>query len=415
LTKLAPGRVSGTLWFLPAAQRWPAVTFDKQFSGHALPVRDHPPPLTDHHRPATFRSRGVAARFTTPALAGARVRESQRAGIELVVSNPFGGHGDYVLTWQGVQALCNATVHDTVLFRRFARLSAIDPSTIRGAALVVAAEGYAGRQAASAASVLMANDRTDRLVSYVGLQTRLLAQHDPNGPGTIDPAQPTPDLDRRTGAILRRLAPLFGRPAPCLACDLAAIGDAFAALGITGDNPPQRLPHVIARVPRLIARLEETSSALLVWLNTDKDNDIGGLGPAVAEAMQTVAKCARAVLELERAALSSPVPLLQRWVRDPAAVRASAARCDWLLDGWERVCLLWAIASSDAARRATLLEMAPLVPVLPREIEEWTDVAIPWPAINFTCRVTRRLDGGRGAGAALGSIERNEQLLAMGT
>ncbi len=47
---------------------------------------------------------------------------------------------------------------------------------------------------------------------------------------------------------------------------------------------------------------------------------------------------------------------------------ATANRADWVLDGWEWVCLLWlAAADTGAARRRALLEMAQLVPVLPGE------------------------------------------------
>ena len=90
-----------------------------------------------------------------------------------------------------------------------------------------------------------------------------------------------------------------------------------------------------------------------------------------------------------------------------------ASRCDWVLDGWERVCLLWAIASSDAARRAALLEMATLMPTLPREAQEWTDVTIPVQAMEENCRVTSGHDAWRGGSAAFRWTERNEQLRTL--
>jgi hypothetical protein len=59
-------------------------------------------------------------------LAGARLRNSERTGIELVLQNPSGGRGVYILRWPGVQALCSPTLHDTVLFRRLTSLAVID-------------------------------------------------------------------------------------------------------------------------------------------------------------------------------------------------------------------------------------------------------------------------------------------------
>jgi hypothetical protein len=371
-------------------------------------VRNHVPPLTEYNRPATFRSRGVAAPFTTPMLAGVRVRESDHSGVELIVPNPSGGRGIYILDWSGVQALCVPTMHDTILFRRFSRLSTIDPPVIRQAALAVAAEGYAGRAAISAAAAAVASDRTERLLAHPRLLSRLVEQFAPRAPNSMALTARRPELDRRTRTILHRLALSLGRPAACLACDLAAVADAFAPLGIARDDR-----H--GRIPRMIARLDETSIALCVWLDTDIDNDIGGLGRAVAETMRTAARSSKAVLDVTQAALSDPVALLTRWARDAADVRSFASRCDWLLDGWERVCLLWVIAASDASRRAALLEMASLVPVLPQAVEEWSDVVIPWEAMNETCRVTNHQDTWRGGSAAAGWIERNEQLRAMST
>jgi hypothetical protein len=77
-------------------------------------VRNHNLKRTEYRHPATFRSRGVAARFTTPMLVGARMRDAEHGGVEVVVPNPPGGRGFCVLDLRGVQALCSPTVHDTV-------------------------------------------------------------------------------------------------------------------------------------------------------------------------------------------------------------------------------------------------------------------------------------------------------------
>jgi hypothetical protein len=358
------------------------------------------------HHPATFRSRGVAVAFTTPRLAGARVRQSRHSGIELVVPNPSGGRGFYILQWPGVRALCHPTVHDTVLFQRCSHVAAIDPAGIRGAAQDVAVEGHAGRDAMAAAEAAIANDRAQRLAAHVRLATRLLQQTEPNPPEAGRATERTPNLDRRVGAVLRQLAPSFGQQAGHLAGCLAAMGDAFAATGVARDDRNGRVAH-------LIAGLDATASSLVGWLEHDPGNEIGGLCHAVARAMRTATRSAEAVLRITHAATSDPAALLRRWVTDADDVRAVASRCDWLLDGWERVCLLWATAQSVASRRAALLEMAPLVPVLPREVQAWTDVAIPSEAMDQTCRVTCCDDSWRSGGAAFALIERNERLRAM--
>ncbi|MDR3531326.1 MAG: hypothetical protein P4L90_12340 [Rhodopila sp.] len=367
-------------------------------------------PLIESHHPVTFRSRGVAAPFTTPLLAGARVRESRQTDIELVVPNPSGGRGVYILHWPGVQAIFNPTVHDTMLFRRFSRLSAIDPAGIREAALDVALEGHAGRQAVAAAEAALASDHQQRLLTHFRLMVALIEQVEPGGLQPASLAARTPDLDRRASNVLHRIAPSLGRTAAHLARDLAAMGNAFASVGAAPEDRE-------ARIPRLIARLEDTCIGLSRWLAADPGNDIGndigGLGGLVTAAMRMACGSGALVLENTRTALTDPLASLKRWIAAPGGVLVQAARCDWLLDGWERVCLLWITAQTNASRRAALLEMAPLVPVLPREVMAWTDAAIPAEATDETCRVTSREDTWRSGGAALALIERNEKLRAM--
>ena len=74
--------------------------------------------------------------------------------------------------------------------------------------------------------------------------------------------------------------------------------------------------------------------------------------------------------------LAADVPaLLHQWSRAPAEVAARIARTEWLLDGWDRIALLWGDARWPAAQRAALLEMAQLVPDLPLEAADWTGPA----------------------------------------
>ena len=364
------------------------------------------PPLIESHHPLTFRTRGIAAPFTTPLLAGARVRESSRTGIELVVPNPSGARGVYILHWPGVCALCKPTVHDTMLFRRFSGLAAIHTASIRGAALDIALEGHAGRAAVTAAETTMAADRTQRLLAHFRLLTALVEQVAPSGGATLTSTDGTQDLDQRASAALHGLAASMGRPAPHLAGGLAAMGDAFAPVGVVQEDR-------LARIPRLLVCLEEASGALSGWLADAAENDIGDLGEMLAVALRSAFDCGTAVLRTVRLPLADPVGLLKRWCADPAGIGTAAERCDRLLDGWERVALLWTCATTDASRRAALLELVPLMPVLPREVMDWTDVTIPAAAMNPPCRITSQQDAWRSGGAAYALIERNEALRAM--
>jgi hypothetical protein len=354
----------------------------------------------------TFQGRGVAAPFTTPLLVGTRIRQSRSMAVELVVPSPSGGRGVYVLNWPGVRALCNPTVHDALLFRRCSRLPAITPALIRDAALDVALAGHAGPQALAAARTTMAQDRARGLLAHFLLVVAIVEQVDPNGQRIAFSEQRTADLDRRASAALHRIAPSMGHPPTQLAAGLTAIGELYAPVGVAFDDRN-------ARIPQLLDRLEETHTDLSRWLDADPAGEIGGLGRAIADAMRRACDSGAAVLATTRSVLMDPKALLKRYMADANGVRALVMRCDWLLDGWERVSLLWLSAHSAAARRAALLEMAPLVPVLPREVMEWVDTPIPSESMRQVCRVTSKQDAWRTGGSAFALIERNEKLLAM--
>ncbi len=339
----------------------------------------------------TFASRGVAAPFTTPLLAGTRIRRSPNAEVELVAPNPSGSRGVYVRDWLGVRALCSPTVHDTLLLRRCGRLDAITPASIRETALEIAAEGHAGRDAARAALTALALDRQQALLAHALLLTELTEQREAGGRDRTPPPHP--------------IDPSPARSAATLTGALHAIATLFAPVGLTAS------PHH-ARIPQFLGRLAQAHIELAGWLNADPANDLGGLGQAVATALHRAGETGTAALERTRSLLTDKPALLRRWIKDRDSVLTGATRCDWLLDGWERVILLWSAATTTATRRAALLEMAPLVPVLPREAALWTDIPIAPDSMRQACRVISHDDAWRTGGSAFALIARNETLIA---
>ena len=91
---------------------------------------DHRPAVRLYH-PATFLERGVAIPFTTPLLFGTRARPSERHGSELIIPNPSGGRGVYVLSWAAIAQLCQPTLHDQIFNEHIAALVAVTPASIR--------------------------------------------------------------------------------------------------------------------------------------------------------------------------------------------------------------------------------------------------------------------------------------------
>ena len=357
-------------------------------------------PPTEFYQPASFRGRGVAVPFTTPMLAGARVREAK--DVELVVPNLSGSRGIYVLQWPGVREFCKPTVHDTILYQHIAVLPRIDPASVRSAALDVAKQGYAGRGAAAAAEAITSRDRSHGFQACAVLTARLLRQAEPDGQdgGRLAGNR---FFDAHAVAMLRRMAPAMGCSVNELEDAVAAVSRMFAPIGVAVDDR-------VARVPRLIDRLKETCVSLSRWVNKDPGNDIVGLGLPLVATIKATCDASEAVLAATRTTLIDPATLLKRWFDNPDGVLATASRCDWLLDGWERVCLLWLVAHSTAARRASLLEMAQVLPALPTEVEEWTEMSVPDHALHEACRVTSQSDSWRTGSAAFTLVQRNEMV-----
>ena len=361
-------------------------------------------PLTGSHEPPTFRSRGVATPFTTPLLSGARVRESGRIGKEIVTPNPSGGRGFYVVQWNGVCALSSPTMHDTLLFQQLGSLRDLAPRTARDAALKVALDGYAGQEALAAARKTIALDRSQRQQANFMLLQNLVDQTEPGRPAKA--MSRTPEFEQRADAVLRRIAPSLRRSAAELAEDMLAISNAFAAYGL-GQHTNA------ARIPRLIDRLDDTFSAISAWARADADQDMGSVASAVASSIRTAAKWGRSIVTSTRSTLEDPLTLLGRWVSDPGVVKDLAERGEWLLDGWERVCLLWQAPSSITSRNAALFEMAQCLPALPQEAYEWTNPAVPLQPPDQNCRVVSSDSRWHTGSSAIVMIERNEKLRAM--
>ena len=184
------------------------------------------------------------------------------------------------------------------------------------------------------------------------------------------------------------------------------MGAAFASIGVEREGPT-------ARVPRLLIRLAEARADIACWLLANPQDDMEPLGRAVTGTMAGARDGAEAMLAQTRATLADPVKLLQSWVANPDDAAGLVARCDWLLDGWEHICLVWKVADLDSSRRAALLEMMQSLPVWPREVNDWLRGQIPPETMNLACRVVSRNDAWRSGAAALALIERNEMLRAM--
>ncbi len=317
-------------------------------------------------QPSTFLERGVVVPFTTPHLAGARLRPAGRGGLEVIVPNISGARGVYILPWDGVQALCCPTLHDRRLNARLAGARAITPGTLRRVSREVAAEGLAGREAAIAATQAMAIEEQQRLTANLELLFDLVRQTEPRGAGWVAPECDGRDaLERRARAALAALAPRLGRAPDALAMMLEELATLFGPIGIGRAAQAARLPSAVAALDSLIGEMRDFQRAGAEAANPDA---------ALIDACASMTVRAAAGMLAEARTLLADLPaLLRRWADDSAAVARLVGRPEWLLDGWERICLLWRCTDPRIGRATTLAEMAELVPATPREAADWAE------------------------------------------
>ena len=355
--------------------------------------------------PATFLQRGVTIPFTAPELAGTTARPGERVALELVVPNPGGGPGVYILPWDAVWSICRPTAHDCQLVAAVGAVRAITPATIRAAARAVAAEGLAGREAAAAAVLATAEEQRARILLNFTLLLELLRQIEPRRPGWIPPEQDRPaHIEERARDILAGLADRFGCRQETLASALEELAGLLCGVGIGAGADNASLPVLLAAIKRLRADIATWSASHL-----EQDSQEIALIDACAGLTVTAAST---VIEAARAPIVDLPALLRAWLHSPAAVTAILTRPDWLLDGWERICLLWR-DTAPADRGIAIIEIVPMLPLVPAEANGWVavDVARATELLRHR-RSVRGLEDWRTGVMLTDIIARNERLLA---
>jgi len=323
------------------------------------------------HQFATFEERGVSTPFTTPVLAGARVRRDPRHGLVLVVPNPAGGHSVYILPWSGVRDMCHPTLHDKMLHELILlpRPNAITPATVRAAARRVAIEGAAGRSA-HAATVKAVQADTESCQATNQYLLRILATQ------TVAQAE------------LKEIATLAEM------VDEVGVGP-YAAR---------------ASIPVRLTRLKKLHAEFDAWSLKGAD-ETGYVSMTCAMAALAIS-CAEQVLAAARARVGNIGGLLAELRTRPGELAAIISRPAWMLDGWDLPCLIWEAASGDA-RRTALLEIGQILTVLPKEAEQWIGASIEAEVSLVIRRTVGHNQDWRTGSSTLDVVARNEQFRAL--
>ncbi len=148
------------------------------------------------------------------------------------------------------------------------------------------------------------------------------------------------------------------------------------------------------------------------WSREHPDES-GAQAEMVARVAAVTISCTEATLAEARTLTADMGALLRNWLRAQAAILQRLTRPEWLLDGWEQIGLLWRGARTDGERRAVLVEMVLLVPIIPREAADWIGQPIDMDGLTRLRRTIKLNEDWRTGTEVLDLIARNEHLRAL--
>ena len=317
------------------------------------------------YHPATFLERGVALPFTTPLLAGARARPAGHHQLELIVPSPSGGRGVYIMPWAAVSAFCRPTLHDMIFRERIASLPFVTPQIIRAVGREIAAEGLAGEDAADAARMALEAEKTELVLANFQLLLGLHAQVSAN-PAAVGRThfESSPDRAERLRQAVDVTAAFLGQSADWIVTSLEQIAELMAPIGVQESQPPHRLR-------RQVALLTQVRGDIRNWTKERRDELQVSQGQTIYRVAELTLELVENAIGVARQIAADAVGLLRAWAKDRQAIGQILIRPEWLLDGWEQICLLWNDATDDIGRALILPEVADLVPVMPKEVARW--------------------------------------------
>lgn len=356
------------------------------------------------YEPATFLDRGVTVPFTTPILMGARARPSEdREGLEVIIANPSGSSGVYILPWAAIPQICSPTLHDRRLWYLLRDVKILSPRIVREAVEAAALEGLAGREASQAVRrSRAAREAREKRINFALLLNLIKHTEGPN------PAQPSPELDdprhlkmRGQRAVLQS-AQQLRMTTEAVANALEELSKAFNGFGLPSDNEPTPSRE-------LIQDLQAVAADLSVW--REAFPDALGAAPAnlLQESLEHTMHCASQSVEEFDQMLGDTFAAIRAWKQDRNDLHQRLTRLDWLLDGWDVIVGIWN-STSRLEKENAIMEMALLAPILPKEITGWFGLDVDWARPHRNHKIVQQFEDWR-SGRALDMIARNENLI----
>ena len=355
--------------------------------------------LLQAHHPQSFEERGVVVPFTTPGLAGGRVRTGNRGRRELVLPNPSGGRGIYVVAWDDRRSICRPTLHDMWLGNQIAALALVSPASIRFLARQAALHGLVGKDAEAAAALASGAEANNIKLSkqYV---LREICRYVPSL--RVDwpfDCVDTNALRENYDSALLQLASVLGVSVDLVTEAIDDLAHAVSATGVAGTSP------LLLTIKSIITLRNETAE----WARNNRDNSMVSAAIVACLAEVTISLAEDALAEIQPL-LVDPLRLLLASIRAPTMIRRRVDRAEWLLDGWGHICALWRLAKSADARRVRLDEIVYIVPPIPREgepLKEFLAAADLEDILRYE-RVDKAIESWRSGMDSFDLIARNE-------
>lgn len=402
-------------------------------------------PLFQSYQPRAFRERGVAAPFTTPMLAGARMRcalttevtttervmgrSNGRPGggdagqcgpsLEILVPNPSGTRGVYIMPWADIGQLCCPTMHDVRFGQAlYGRLNiarggarAMGPMLVRQVSRDVALQGVAGRAAARAAHAILDHEAHVRVATRSTLLNALIVACEPADSGWPPPQLTDHDDRERRGYLaLTTLGHRDQAPIESILDRLEFVTDCCVDIGVGDAAQAASMPVLLTELGQL---REEMSAWLLDAGRVARPGQRADPATTLIVAIERVMALAGAQLAAVRALLRDVAVLMLRARTDPDELAALCARPGWVTDGWERILRLWQTAPTPRERAIALAEMASLIPQIPEELEIWLSLPVG-ASIQLNQRAPQGVRAVPVEFSLVDRIARNEQILALG-
>ena len=334
-------------------------------------------------RPSLSSERTVGIPFTTPLVCGAKVRLVKGGVVELLVPNPSGGRGFYVMDLRAVRDYCQLTVHDQLLLENLLDMDTVTPMAVRRCARNVALSGAAGRDAASAAK--RAAERDDGIINLTNylMLMRLLRRV---GIDERELQRPMGEDKAMQNQIKRRLTALM--PKIGLTPDeiIDTVGDiAFYAssIGFVGDE-------IRARHMATLERLRPFASAVNRWAVLESGESADWAARIASCAIWTYDVVVPLVIDCQ-ARLEDIPELVRTWRSDGNEVRELFSMPDWLLDCWPEIFAIWDTAAGEGRemQRAVISQIQRLLPLAQTLAEEDAIVVIKADASVVMSRSVR--------------------------